>query len=278
MTLVVGAMVRLLAIVIGSYAIAIALLRFLPDPGTVALGIYAGNTEAIAQFHSVQEAGYLELLGRAMRVDLGLSIDQVPVTELIAGALYASLPQLGIAALLLVVGFVAPILVGRAAQQPALLPRFCSTLPPYLPVMLVVSAMHYFGAPFANPVVAGFAVAVLPLAYLFTVAERLRNDELKATYTLFHAAQGADTRTLRLRILRTVGVHVLPTLQVVAISLLSSQIFVETVANIGGLGALTVRAAKRVDANLILGLVLFYSLVVGTIHVVATAIRGRYPS
>jgi ABC-type dipeptide/oligopeptide/nickel transport system permease component len=278
MTSVLGAVARLFAIVAGSYSIAIALLRFLPDPGTVALGIYAGNSHAIAQFHSVRDAGYLELLGRALTFDLGLSVDRVPVTALIAGALDASLPQIGVAVVLLVAGFVGPLLLGGASHQPTLVPRLCSTLPAYLPPMLVVSAMHYFGVPFANPFVAGFAVSLLPLAYVYTVAERLRNDEMSAPHTLFHAAQGANAMMLRLRILRTAGVHALPTLQVVAISLLSSQIFVEAIANIGGLGALTVRAAKRVDTNLILGLVLFYSFVVGTIHVVATAIRSRYPS
>jgi ABC-type dipeptide/oligopeptide/nickel transport system permease component len=95
---------------------------------------------------------------------------------------------------------------------------------------------------------------------------------------LFHAAQGATTIAIRLRVLRTTGVHALPSLQVVAISLLSSQVFVEAIANIGGIGALTVRAAKRVDVNLILALVLFYSAVVGSIHVVSQALRSRYPS
>jgi ABC-type dipeptide/oligopeptide/nickel transport system permease component len=119
------------------------------------------------------------------------------------------------------------------------------------------------------------ALAVTPTALLVSVIHNHLCTELAAEHTRFYLAYGATASDVRRRFVRSAALVALPYMQVLTVALCANLIFVEALTSSGGLGSLTLRAAKRVDFNLVLGLVVFYALVTSTIDTLARVARSR---
>ena len=87
---------------------------------------------------------------------------------------------------------------------------------------------------------------------------------------------GASHARLRVRLLRSLFVELLPTLEKIVSGLLVSLIFVEPVLGLDGFGTLAIRAIRRSDPDMVLALVLVVAIVVNSARILAEVGRHHF--
>lgn len=267
-------LLRPLVTVWGAFSLAFALLHLLPDPAVIALGLYAGNTTAITNLQVAGRPSYLEALAGVATFNFGQSLDQVPVRELLGNAIHASLPRIVIAGALILGTCVLVIRFANSHGYAHHITRIVASLPPYVPIVLVVTVVLGTSGSLENDLILGLALATSPLALVASVLFGHLRHEFGADHTRTYLAQGASGADVRRRTLWSATLVVLPILHVVAVNLFTSLIFVEALTSASGLGSLTLRAARRVDTNLLLGLVVLYAFVAAGIDASARVVRS----
>lgn len=267
-----------MALVIAAHGLMYFFLAVLPDSSFSGLGIFVGNQEALAQWRLNNESSYGTRLLDLFKCDFGKSLDNLPVRTQILDALLVSAPHLGIAMVLLIGGIWLVGRMGTPNGHGELLVNYFNFLPPYVAISLLVILSLVIG-PFltGSTLVASVALAVPPLALLSAQTYRITAANLKSDHVRLHIALGASKERVRQRLLKNLIYELLPSLHNAALALFASLLFVEVLVGIGGLGAMTARAIKRVDINLALGLVVFYASAVASVQVLTRTVRAQFP-
>lgn len=278
------AVVRFLGPIACAHLTAFVLIGALPDPEVSALGLWSANPQVrqSAQARSAHR-GYGEVLRDLLQGDLGQTLDQVAVATEIGDALCESGPRLALSFLLiaattgvvaLLPGWAVPW-TGRVASLFAFLPPF---VVPFVGVGLLMWARTRL--PALSEYLWGWACSLaitLPGAALAaSQTAEITQRNLNSPFATTLRALGTSRIQQRIVLLHNLTMELAPTLEKLAIGLLTAALFAEPTFGLGGIGTLLLRAIRRNDVALLLGVVLASATVVGTCRLASTAIRRRY--
>lgn len=284
MKAVLTALAWLFLTVAGAHALAFGIVKVLPDPMVSILGLRTAQVEAreaVERSHPARTYG--QVLIDLSRGNLGTTLDGVPVGEEMIAGMEASLPRLaGAAALVLAIvllvalaptAFLLP--VARTGSFLAFFPPFIA---PFLALWLVVALAGSTpsAAFFLEPWLCGFAVALPAAAFAAAQAAAITGRNLSMPFAVTIRAVGATPLRLRMRLLHHLILEIAPTLEKLAIGLMTALLFAESAFGVSGLGSLTLRAIRRADLDLILTIVGFSAIVIGGLRIATAALRARY--
>jgi ABC-type dipeptide/oligopeptide/nickel transport system permease component len=89
-------------------------------------------------------------------------------------------------------------------------------------------------------------------------------------------AQGASLKAQRVLMLPNLGVELVSSLDKMLVGLLTATMFAEPILGQSGIGSLALRAVRRSDVDLILGIVLVTAVTVGACRGLSYAVRSHY--
>ena len=260
------------------------LIGALPDPAVSMLGVSSANQEVLRRAQDGSNPGsYLSVLQDLAQGSLGHSLDHTPVSDELRRAILESAPRLALSLALIV----------AAAIMVAFLPN-CA-----LPLVGQLSGLFAFLPPFVAPFVGVglllwtrgsqrafddnlwwwaccLATAAPGAALAASQAAQVTLQNLGAPFARTHRAFGASPLRLRVTLVHNLTVELIPTLEKLAVGLLSAALFAEPVLGLSGLGTLTVRAIRRTDMAVLLGIVLVSATTVSLCRALAANIRARY--
>jgi ABC-type dipeptide/oligopeptide/nickel transport system permease component len=272
------AVIASLVVVLGAHALAYFLVNVLPDAALVALGIQGANQEVLSTFRAgVEHRSYAESLLGVLRFDFGRTIDGVPVVDEIAQGALSSAPRVGIAAL---IALVTVLGVAFARRVPRLAISVVSFLPPYVIASLALLALLAAGQGGLDSAVvqltAAVAIAVSPTALLAEQTAGITARNLASDFTRTMAAAGASHGFIRSKLLANLAAELAPSFDKALVVLLASLMFAEPILGLPGLGTTTVRAVRRADPGLLVGVTVFFAICVATTRVLAVLVRRRF--
>ena len=273
-----------LATVLVSHAIAFGLMRILPDAAVIALGLDSNNQEAVAAFRQAhKQRSYPETVLAAAGADLGLTLDGVPVRDELRSALVASVPRYLVAfALVMLSAFALPIGLRDTRSLQGGLGSFLSFLPPYVPPFVALGLVSVLTFSFATPVgPAGTEILLaltlaMPAASLavtqasLVMARLLQTDHARTVLSL-----GATDLQVRFMLAANLAYEMMPSLQKLAVALFGVLLFVEPIFGLQGVGTVAMRAVRRSDTDLLLGVVLVLALATAMIGMVGQVAQDR---
>jgi ABC-type dipeptide/oligopeptide/nickel transport system permease component len=285
-----GSLRRELALVLlaafGAHALTYFLLRVLPDAAVVSLGIESAREDVLAAFHAAhQERSYVRVLADLARLDLGRTLDGIPVAREMADALAASASRVGAAFILVLAacvtaGLIPPRDKGGVSEAVA---SFLAFLPPYvhpfLGLVFVLTTTLWFGLGVGQTlvhVVSVVALSMAPAAMVFTQALGISRRNLQSDFARTLLAVGATPLYQRSRLLHNLAAEIVPSLEKVLTNLVAVLLFVEPILGLGGFGTMAVRAVKRSDADLLLAVTLTLAIAVGVSRLVSLLVRRHY--
>ena len=279
-------------------------VRVLPgDPALVIVGT-EGNPEAV---HRIREAlglnrplivQYLDWMGRALRGDLGRSIQyDVPVASLVASRLSVTLPLTVMAA-----GFMTlvalPVGVYAATHQrrwgdylTMIVSQIGVAVPSFWAGLLLVLLFAVHLGWFKSGGFDGWGQGVLPALkalllpaialglFQFAVLARTTRsavlEVLREEYVKTARAKGlAERRVLYRHVLRNAMIPILTVAGIQLGQLMAGSIVLESVFYLPGLGRLAIGAISARDLPVVQGVVLFVASVIVTINVAVDLLYG----
>lgn len=277
--------IGIVAAALGAHALAFVLTTILPDAAVIALGFEGANKEVLAAFHAANQARpYGTVLADLLQLDFGRTLDGVAVGPELARSAAASAPRLMLALVVvfgavLVAAFIPPKR-GASAEAAS---RFVAFLPPY--VFPFIGLVTLLSLTFRGGLTAGEALtatvivaslAVGPSALVFVQARSVVRRNLETDFARMLLAVGASPLQQRQRLLHNVIAELAPSLEKVAISLIAVLLFLEPIFGVDGFGTTAVRAIRRSDIDLILGVTLVMAAGVGACRIVAVITRRHY--
>jgi ABC-type dipeptide/oligopeptide/nickel transport system permease component len=276
----VGKGTYLIGAVIAAHALAFLMLGGLPEPAITALGIQSGNAAARAAFEQTHlTRSYAQTLWDLASGNLGTTLDGVPVLNELMQSLQSSLPRLALAIAMLAIGTIMVAFANRDRLKAIAEGfRFLAFLPPFaapflaLPVLLMISSTHTMIATMASSV----CITLPALAILCSQTAEVTQRNLSAPFAVNIRATGASNARLRVRLLRSLFVELLPTMEKIVSGLLVSLIFVEPVLGLDGFGTLAIRAIRRSDPDMVLALVLVVAITVNSARILAEVGRHHF--
>ncbi|MDX1455628.1 MAG: oligopeptide ABC transporter permease OppB [Gammaproteobacteria bacterium] len=237
----------------------------------------------LAQYHLDEPLWkqYFRYLGDLLQGDLGPSFQyrDYRVSELIAAGLPVSMLLGGLSVLLALVlgvlaGMVAGLKQGRAADNTVMalamtgisIPNF--VLAPVLVLLLAVwlgwlPAGGWNGGAPANLVMPVIALALPQLAYIARLTRSSLLDVMSSDFIRTARAKGLpDSVILRRHALKPVLLPVISYLGPAAAAVMTGSVVIEQIFGIPGVGRFFVHGALNRDYTLVLGVVIFYGLIV----------------
>lgn len=266
------------AMIVGAHALAYFLVNILPDAASIALGLESAKVEVLSRYRSeIARRSYIEALSGIVWLDLGRTIDSVPVSSELGRALTLSAPRLALAFGLVCTAAVA---VAFARRIPRRLVSFLSFLPPYVSAFFVLLILLVLGAAHQGNATLGIACALaIALSPGMLIAEQTASitaRNLGSDFSRTLIAAGATDRFLRTRLLGNLFAELAPSLEKVLVLLAAGLLFAEPILGLPGLGTTTVRALRRSDPDLVLGATLVFAVGVCIARLAAVAIRRRF--
>lgn len=267
-----------------AHALAFGMVKALPDAAVIALGFESANPQAVAAFRAAQqERSYFAALTGLFTLDFGVSLDGVVVHDELKRSLANSAPRFALAYL---------VMLGAMFALPALLPStrpltrgalpILAFLPPYVAPFIAVGLIT------AATLSLGWApndwirelILVLTLAVPVTALALMQAGGVMARLlTTDHArtllAIGASPRQQRWLLMPNVASEMLTSLQKLAVAMLGILLFVEPIFGAAGIGATALRAIRRSDVDLLLGVVVVFALATITIGLVGQVVQAR---
>lgn len=271
--------------ILGAHGLAFLLVGALPHAAVSALGLFSANQELLSAFASaLPKRSYAEALAGIFVGNLGHTLDGQAVSSELVRALVESTPRLmGTVLLLAGICFATAMAVREKTSLMQSVCDFIAFLPPYVAPFLGLAAVlgiqFSTGIPFAG---AAFElVAVLSLtagagALLAAQTVRITQRNLRSDFARSIKAAGATAMQLRLRLLHNLVVEIAPTFEKMVIGVVAALCFTETILGLGGFGTLAVRAVRRSDVDLVLGVTLAVALLVALCRVLVWEIRSAY--
>ncbi len=281
---VLTALAWLFLTVAGAHALAFGIVKVLPDPMVSILGFRSAQIEvreAVERSHPPRSYG--RVLSDLSRGDLGTTLDSVPVGEEMTAGMEASLPRLvGATALVLVIVGLVALTPAGSLRPIARIGAFLAFFPPFIApflalwVMVALARSTPSAAFFLEPWLCGLAVALPAAAFAAAQAAAITERNLLMPFAVTIRAVGATPLRLRMRLLHHLILEIAPTLEKLAIGLMTALLFAESAFGLSGLGSLTLRAIRRADLDLILAIVGFSAIVIGGLRIATAALRARY--
>lgn len=280
MTQLLGKGVYLICAVIAAHALTFLMLGGLPEPAIAALGIQSGNDAARAAFEqSHLTRSYVQTLWDLASGNLGTTLDGVPVLNELTQGLQSSLPRLALAIAVLAIGTMMTAFASRDRLKAVVEGfRFLAFLPPFaapflaLPVLLMAASAHTMIGTMASSI----CIALPAMAILCSQTAEVTQRNLSAPFAVNIRSTGASNARLRVRLLRSLFVELLPTMEKIVSGLLVSLIFVEPVLGLDGFGTLAIRAIRRSDPDMVLALVLVVAITVNIARILAEVGRHHF--
>lgn len=274
-----GALVVLLA-----HALAFLLIRALPDAAVVALGFESTRPDVVAAFRAARsDRTYVQSLSGTLLLDLGTTLDGVPVVSELRQALASSMPRyVGALVVMLAAVMLVPALskrLGWLIHGP--LP-FLAFLPPYvipfvalgLTAALTLKAGVY-PQPWMTEAVMTATIALPVAALALEQAGRVMSRLLRTDHARTLLALGATPSQQRRVLMANLGHELLPSLQKLAVAALGVMLFVEPVFGTSGIGTTALRAIRRSDADLLVGVVVAFAVITTLIGLLGKAAQYR---
>jgi ABC-type dipeptide/oligopeptide/nickel transport system permease component len=265
-------------VVLAAHALVYFLVNVLPDAALVALGIQGANQDVLSTFQaSVQRRDYAQSLLGLLQLNLGETLDGVRVSHELSRGLRESGPRV-LVSLLLVLGTV--LAVAFARRVPRRFFSVVSFLPPY--VIASLALLILLGAGAASPgghalwLMAAAAVAVSPAALLAEQSAAITTRNLASDFARTMVAAGADAIYVRWKLLANLAAEIVPSLDKALVALVASLMFAEPILGLAGIGTTTVRAVRRADPELLVGVTLFFATCVAITRIVAVVVRRRF--
>lgn len=221
---------------------------------------------------------YLTYMGNLAQLDLGMSMKQqyTTVSSIIGTGFLYSL-QLGIFAIVLSVAAGITLGIIAALKHRKFLDTFTiflAVLGVSVPNFVVASALQYFlGVKLRWFDVAGLndpldyvmptiALAVLPAAFIARLTRSSMLEVLTADYIKTARAKGMSGRIILFRhALRNAILPVVTYIGPMTANIITGSVVVEQIFGIGGLGKFFVNSITNRDYTLIMGLTLFYAVI-----------------
>lgn len=236
---------------------------------------------------------YLHYLGRLMRGDLGPSFqyNDYTVNELIALGFPASL-QLGGTAILLAtiigiaVGAFAALKQNTAGDHSSMafamvgitIPNF--VMAPLL-VLLFAVTLHWLPAggwgngAFANKILPITALALPQIAYISRLTRGSMIETLRQNYVRTARAKGVPERLVIYR--HAVRGALLPVVSYLGphiAGIITGSVVIEQIFGLPGIGRYFVQGALNRDYTLVMGVVIFYAVIIMTLNLVVDLLYG----
>ncbi len=280
-----SALVITILSVFGAHALAYLLVGVLPDAAVVYLGLDSARDEVLAAFradHGIRS--YSQVIRDATSFNFGMTLDGVPVSRELGHALAASLPRLVLASLAillasLITAVLAPARNGaldRVASFLAFLPPY---IMPFLGILAVLSIQTVFGELASDALslmVAVAAIAIVPGALAVAQTASITRRNLESDFARTLIAIGASTFFQRIRLLHNVAAEITPSLEKMFTGMVAALLFAEPIMGLSGFGTTAVRAVRRSDPDLLLGVTLALAIFVAAFRLVALAVRRHY--
>ena len=277
------AVTHAVAAVLLAHALAFGMVKALPDAAVIALGFESANPLAVAAFRAAQqERSYIATLTGLLSLDFGVSLDGVAVRSELKRSLSNSAPRFALAYLLtLGAMFALPALLPSTSPLTAGALPLLAFLPPYVAPLLALGLIT------AATLLLGWApndwirelILVLALAAPVTsLALKQAGGVMARLLTTDHArtlsAIGASSRQQRWLLMPNVVSEMLPSLQKLAVAMLGILLFVEPIFGAAGIGTTALRAIRRSDVDLLLGVVTVFALATITIGLAGQALQA----
>ena len=271
--------------IFGAHGLVYLMVGVLPDAAIVTLGIESARPELMAAFRSANEIRpYHVVLIDLAGLEFGKSLDGVPVRRELAVSLATSLPRLSAGFVLIAIACILTALL--AHEQGGMRDRLGSLiafLPPYLApffaLLFLLAVRPALGAGFAaalTPVVTVLAIAATPAALIAAQTANITRRNLRSDFARTLAAAGATPLYLRLRLLHNVAAEIAPSLEKMFTWMVAILLFAEPILGLSGFGTTAVRAVRRSDPDLLLGVTLVIAATVALLRLLALGVRRRY--
>ncbi len=281
-------LIQLIPTIFGIYTLAFFLMRVLPgDTATVLIG-FRENQEALENLRRVMKLDepvlnqYLAFLQGALRGDLGHSyLTGIPVTEMIAGAITATI-ALTVAAMAIAVIVGVPLGIIAALRRNSVwdnFSRLIALLGVSIPVFwLGVQLQIFFGLQLKWLPVSGngmdvhlilpaFTASLGTLALLTRMTRSSMLEELSQDYVRTAYGKGLPGRVVIIRhALRNALLPVVTVWGGSLANLLSGTLLVEVIFSWPGMGRLLIQAINTRDYPLVQALVIIFALIYAGIN------------
>jgi len=276
-------------------ALAFVLVRAAPGgPFDTERRLSPAMEQRLAEAYHLDEplpSQFLRYLGGLLQGDLGPSYRyrQSDVSELIAAGFPVSLKIGGLAMLLAVVlgiaaGTLAALRQNRLADHVVMaLSMTGISVPNFVvaPVLVLVFAVVLRWLPagdLASPahyVLPVIALALPQLAYIARLTRASMIDVLKSPYIRTARAQGLSERSIVLQhALKPTLLPVLSYLGPATAAILTGSVVIEQIFNLPGLGRFFVQGALNRDYTLVMGVVVFYGMLIVLFNFVVDLLYG----
>lgn len=284
MKLLVRSVIVVVLTIFAVHAIAYGIIGILPDPSVVALGIFSAQDSAVEAFRTSYQIRTYSLIlhDLIVNLDLGNTLDRVPVISEISRALGHSLPRIICACFLMsFAGFSAGFY--KEKKQNSWWDNwfvFGIFLPAFFLPLFIFSLLILTGFITGNNVQkVGFwigcvmSMAIPPVLLINTQSKMVMGRLLTLPFARRYRSIGFSESKVRLRLIKNVADETAPTAEKLVTAMLTQVILAETIFGMEGIGTITVRAVRRTDINLLLGIVLLFASIIGLIRLSSILFR-----
>lgn len=274
-----------LAAILCAHALTYFLVTILPDAAILALGIEGTRQEVMAAFHAQHvDRSYSRVVLDLIHFEFGQTLDGTPVRAEIFAGVIASAPRvLSAFTLVLATALCAVLLPPTASSRSEHVASFIAFLPPYvlpfLGIVTLLSATFIFGLQIGDTIkdlVAIVSLAAAPAALIFVQTRNISKRNLTTEFARTLLAVGGTPLYQRWRLRHNAFAEIVPSLEKVLTALVAVLLFLEPIFVSSGFGTTVVRAIKRSDTDLILGVTLVTAIGVGICRIITIVIRRCY--
>lgn len=265
--------------------LAFILIKYLPDTATSALGILSVQKIALEGFKSSIEIGpYQEILFRMLNFDFGITIDRVPVVLALTNAFLHSFWKILIAFIfiiftIIIIGlndfnFVNKRLFDKTILFGIFVPSFFLPLL-FFSILMILNILPYDTVGNIIYWLCGtLAIMLSPMFIVLMQSKKIMKQLGSKQFAIRYLAFGFSEYERRTKLMKNLFDELLPTLEKLLTAMLTQVILTESIFGMEGIGSLAVRAVKRSDPNLILGVVLLFAIIVAFSRIFSVALRA----
>ncbi len=270
--------------IFGAHALTYFLVGVLPDAAVVSLGLDSVRREVVEAFHTHGLRSYPQVLADLAGFNLGKTLDGIPVTQELWSALASSAPRvlagfLGIILICILTAFYVPVRAerfDRFASFVAFLPPYVAPFIAFLVVLVILLKLGGSPAAVVFPVLTMIAIAAVPGALIAAQTINIMRRNLESDFARTLLAVGAKPVYQRTLLFPNVIAELVPSLEKVFTGMVAALLFAEPILGVEGFGTMAIRAVRRADPDLLLGITLVLSIAVGGFRLIALLVRRHY--
>ena len=248
--------------IVGTHALTFLLIQILPTTAEIMLGLYSTNFDVLAELSKITVSrSYPEMLLGLFSLDFGVSADGVLVISELSRHLMISLPRLSLALIFaVIVALVASFTAGRLQKGVLPILSYILFFPMYgiaflLFVLLLVTGSRLDSGSIMPWFACTVAISIPPSALLASQAYSITKSHLESQHAINFLSMGISPHRLRQLLLHNLLYEIVPTFEKVMTGAVTGLMFSELVLGMPGIGALAIRAIRRADIELLLGVV-----------------------